>query len=122
MPTRCTMSFDNPVFYVKSSTLNLIDLKEIRSARVYAISDPSDGFLSDIIAFCDKDGFYLRCDTPVRVLVSGGTDITEHPMKSFDIDILNLAYRYNILMDNVKVEKDSGNPDYWKVTVGSLLV
>lgn len=122
MTNRCTMSFDAPVFYVKSYTLHSIDPEEVRSARVYAMSDPSDGFLSTIIAFCDKDGFYLRCDNPAKTLISGATVISERPMRSLDADILNLAYRNGVLLDRVKVEKDSGNPDYWKVTVGSLLV
>ena len=122
MTNRCTMSFDAPVFYVKSSTLRSIDPKEVRSARVYAMSAPSDGFLSTIIAFCNKDGFYLWGNDAVGVPVTGELVTDDRPLKSFDASILRLAHSHNVLLDDVKVEKDSGDPDYWKVTVGSLLV
>lgn len=122
MSTRCTMSFDAPLFYVDSSDLHLIDLEKVRSARVYECPDARDLFASIVIAFCDKDGQDLWRDNAVGVLVTGEVVTEDRPLKSFDAGILRLAYPHNVLLDDVKVEKDSGDPDYWKVTVGSLLV
>ena len=120
MSTRCTMSFDAPVFYVDSSDLHLIDLSKVRSAQVYEYPDKHDMFASIVIAFCDKDGQHLR-DDAVGNLITGEVVTDDRPLKSFDAGILSLAYPHNILLDNVKVEKDPNETDYWKVTVGRLL-
>ena len=122
MSARCTMSFDAPVFYVDSSDLHLIDLEKVRSARVYEYPDVRDMFASIVIAFCDKDGQDLWCGNAVGVPVTGEVVTEDRPLKSFDADILRLAYPHNILLDNVEVEKDPNEADYWKVTVGDLLV
>lgn len=120
MSTRCSLVFDAPVFYVDSSDLHLIDLEKVRSAQVYDYPDKHDMFASIVIAFCDKDGQHLRDDT-VGNLVTGEVVTDDRPLKSFDAGILRLAYPHNILLDNVKVEKDPNEADYWKVTVGDLL-
>lgn len=122
MSTRCTMSFDAPVFYVDSSDLHLIDLSKVRSARVYEYPDARDLFSSIVIAFCDKDGFYLWCNDAVGVPVTGEVVTDDRPLKSFDASILSLAHSHNVLLDDVKVEKDPNETDYWKVTVGDLMV
>lgn len=122
MSTRCTMSFDAPIFYVDSSDLHSIDLEKVRSARVYEYPDARDLSSSIVIAFCNKDGFYLWCNDAVDAPVTGEVVTEDRPLKSFDAGILSLAYPHNILLDNVKVEKDPNTPDYWKVTVGDLLV
>ena len=129
MSTRCTLSFDNPVFYVNSSDLNLFDheddLKKVRTARVYDIPESNDLFTSTTIAFCDKDGAYLFLDARIRRIVVGEVVTNEvvngRPLKDFDNSLLNLAYHHNILLDDIKIEKDPNTPDYWKVTVGDLL-
>lgn len=129
MSTRCTMSFDAPVFYVDSSDLNLFDneddLKKVRSARVYDIPKSNDLFTSTTIAFCDKDGAYLFLDVRTRRIVVGEVVTKEvangRPLKDFDNGLLNLAYHHNILLDDIKIEKDPNETDYWKVTVGDLL-
>ena len=122
MSARCAMSFDAPVFYVDSSDLHSIDLSKVRSARVYEYPDVRDLFASIVIAFCDKDGQDLWRDNAVGVPVTGEVVTEDRPLKSFDADILRLAYPHNILLDDVKVEKDPNEADYWKVTVGDLLV
>lgn len=122
MSTRCTMSFDAPVFYVDSSDLHSIDLDKVRSAQVYEYPDKNDMFASIVIAFCDKDGQHLWFNDTVGNLVTGEVVTEDRPLKSFDASILRLAYPHNILLDNVKVEKDPNEADYWKVTVGDLLV
>lgn len=122
MSARCTMSFDTPVFYVDSSDLHLIDLEKVCSARVYECPDARDLFAPIVIAFCDKDGSDLWCNDIVGVPVTGEVVTEDRPLKSFDAGILRLAYPHNVLLDNVKVEKDPNEADYWKVTVGSLLV
>lgn len=122
MSTRCTMSFDAPVFYVDSSDLHLIDLSKVRSARVYEYPDARDLFSSIVIAFCNKDGGHLWCDNAVDVPVTGEVVTDDRPLKSFDSSILCLAHSHKILLDDVKVEKDPNETDYWKVTVGDLLV
>ena len=121
MSARCTMSFDAPVFYVDSFDLHSIDLEKVRSARVYELPDARDLFASIVIAFCDKDGQDLWLDNAVGVPVTGEVVTEDRPLKSFDAGILHLAYPHNILLDNVKVEKDPNEADYWKVTVGNLL-
>ena len=122
MSARCTMSFDAPIFYVDSSDLHLIDLEKVRSARVYECPDARDLFSSIVIAFCNKDGFYLWGNDAVGVPVTGELVTDDRPLKSFDASILRLAHSHNVLLDDVKVEKDPKETDYWKVTVGSLLV
>lgn len=122
MSARCTMSFDAPIFYVDSSDLHLIDLEKVRSARVYECSDARDLFASIVIAFCDKDGSDLWCNDIVGVPVTGELVTDDRPLKSFDASILRLAHSHNDLLDDVKVEKDPNETDYWKVTVGDLLV
>lgn len=122
MSTRCTMSFDAPVFYVDSSDLHLTNLDKVRSARVYECPDARDLFASIVIAFCNKDGHYLWRDDAVGVPVTGEVVTEDRPLKSFDAGILRLAYPHNVLLDDVKVEKDPNEADYWKVTVGDLLV
>ena len=122
MSTRCTMSFDAPVFYVDSSDLHLIDLDKVRSAQVYEYPDKNDMFASIVIAFCDKDGRNLWCGDTVGNPVTGEVVTDDRPLKSFDAGILSLAYPHNILLDNARVEKDPNETDYWKVTVGDLLV
>lgn len=122
MSTRCTMSFEAPVFYVDSFDLHSIDLEKVRSARVYEYPDVRDMFASIVIAFCDKDGRDLWCNNIVGAPVTGEVVTEDRPLKSFDSDILRLAYPHNVLLDNVKVEKDPNETDYWKVTVGDLLV
>lgn len=121
MSTRCTMSFDAPVFYVDSSDLHLIDLSKVRSARVYECPDARDLFASIVIAFCNKDGQYLWRDDAVGVPVTGEVVTDDRPLKSFDASILRLAHSHDVLLDDVKVEKDPNETDYWKVTVGDLL-
>lgn len=129
MSARCTMSFDAPVFYVDSSDLNLFDneddLKKVRSARVYDIPKSNDLFTSTTIAFCDKDGAYLFLDVRTCRIVVGEVVTKEvangRPLKDFDNGLLNLAYHHNILLDDIKIEKDPNETDYWKVTVGDLL-
>ena len=122
MSTRCTMVFDAPVFYVDSFDLHSIDLGKVRSARVYEYPDVRDMFASIVIAFCDKDGQDLCHNNVVGAPVTGEVVTEDRPLKSFDASILRLAYPHNILLDNVKVEKDPNEADYWKVTVGDLLV
>lgn len=130
MSARCTMSFDAPVFYVNSSDLNLFDheddLKKVRTARVYDIPESNDLFTSTTIAFCDKDGAHLFLDARIRRIVVGEVVTKEvvngRPLKDFDNSLLNLAYHHNILLNDIKIEKDPNTPDYWKVTVGYLLI
>lgn len=129
MSTRCTMSFDAPVFYVDSSDLNLFDneddLKKVRTARVYDTPESNSLFTSTTIAFCDKDGAYLFLDANTCRIVVGEVVTKEvangRPLKDFDNGLLNLAYHHNILLDDIKIEKDPNETDYWKVTVGDLL-
>ena len=116
------MVFDAPVFYVDSFDLHSIDLGKVRSARVYEYPDVRDMFASIVIAFCDKDGQDLCHNNVVGAPVTGEVVTEDRPLKSFDASILRLAYPHNILLDNVKVEKDPNEADYWKVTVGDLLV
>lgn len=130
MSARCTMSFDAPVFYVNSSDLNLFDheddLKKVRTARVYDIPESNDLFTPTTIAFCDKDGAHLFLDARIRRIVVGEVVTKEvvdgRPLKDFDNSLLHLAYHHNILLDDIKIEKDPNTPDYWKVTVGHLLI
>lgn len=124
MSNRSTLSFDNPVFYVESSDLYLTDLDKVRTARVYNVPGHHDTFTPITIAFCDKDGNHLWRNGNSGTTVTGDIVTDYRTIKSFDADILNLAFHHKILLDNIKVEKDPDAPAcwyYWKVTVGNLL-
>ena len=120
MSTRCTMSFEAPVFYVKSSNLHLIDLKKIRSAQVWGISELRKESDPMTIVFGDKKGFALYLNDTRQTLINGDVVTEDRPLKSFDKTILDEAFVRHAKLKGVKVEKDPCNADYWKVTIGSL--
>lgn len=112
----------HPIFYIESSYLDLIDLDKVHTARVYDVPESESVFDSTIIAFCDKDGEYLHRDENTNFLVTGELVTDSKLIKSFSENILSMAFHNKILLNNVKLERIHETYDYWKVTVGDLLI
>ena len=120
MTARCTMSFDAPTFFIKSSTLHMIDLKKVRSAKVWGVPELRKSSDPITILFCDKKGYPLYLNNTLQSLIIGDVVTEDRHLKSFDKNILDEAFMHNALLKGVKVEKDPCNADYWKVTISSL--
>ena len=71
MTARCTMSFDAPTFFIESSTLHMIDLKKVRSAKVWGVPELCKSSDPITILFCDKKGYPLYLNNTLQSLIVG---------------------------------------------------